>query len=190
MTLARKLIIAFWVLIIIMLGWQVYSCNASMTQQAVEHPQQTQFFFYQSNGASAVQPKPVYHGASLQQVGFVVQPDTPTPGSFTCLVTLKNIGTAKATNIQVCVRPYRGIPNNDEDVSRNVVKPIDDNNPLAQVSQWVSFPDIAPGESSTQSCSFVSKSGVKPGHNPNPEISFESEKKPQDIKPRQPAPTQ
>jgi hypothetical protein len=186
MTRTQWAITVFWVVIGFMLCWQMYSCNAKIEKRAEEHPGPTQFFAYQSNASSAVQPKPVYHGAAVQQIAFIVEPNTPANGQFTCEVTIKNVGTAKATNIQMNVRPYRGIMNADEDVSRTDVKPIDDSNRLAQISEWLTFPDLAPGEKSTQTVSFVDQAGVKPGKNPDPEIQFEAEKKPQDIKPRTP----
>jgi hypothetical protein len=178
MTRTRQLIIAFWVFIAIMLGWQFYSYNVGMQTRA-EQPQQDHFFFYQTNAAHPVAPKMVYHGPALQQIAFRIEPNTP-PGNFTCDVTIKNVGIAKATNIQINVRPFRGILNGDPDFSRqNDVKPIDDNSSLAQISQWIAFSDLGPGESETQSATFINVSGVSPGTNPDPQIEFEPEKAPQ-----------
>jgi len=177
MTTTRKLIWAFWIFIIIVLLWQFYNYNQGMTQDAVEHPQQQHFFFYHSNDlASPAAPGPAHHtGAFVHQVGFKVMSDTPGQGSFTCAVTLKNDGDAKAVNVQVHVRPFKGIMLGDEDETE--LKPLPDNDPISQLGQWVTFPDIAPGESATQTAVFLNQRVMKPGSNPNPEVIFETEKK-------------
>jgi hypothetical protein len=110
------------------------------------------------------------------QTSFVVQPDTPATGSFTCLVTLKNIGNVKATSIQVCVRPFRGVSTIDIDVGGNRGGTLDDNNPISMISDWLSFPDLDPGESRTLSDVFLTRPDIHPGVNPRPQIIFEAAK--------------
>jgi len=121
---------------------------------------------------------PHNHAAEVHQVSFWTKGDTPTPGSFTAYFTLKNQGGAKAVGVQIFVRPYRGISLRNTDRRMNSVSPdrLSDDDPLSQFGQWVGFPDLAPGESSTQSFVFLNRGNVSPGDNPNPQIDFETEK--------------
>jgi len=120
------------------------------------------------------------HGkANLRQVSFRVEQDAPARGSFTCSVTLKNTGDVKAVNVEVHVRPYKGITLGDEDLGHSSIEPLSDSDPTSQIGQWVTFPDIPPGESRTATAIFLVKEGVHPGGNPEPDISFQSEKAPQ-----------
>jgi hypothetical protein len=178
MTVTRKLIIAFWIFIVAVLAWQFYSYNQGMTKEATEHPKPEHFFFFHSNANASVEapPKPEHGKANVKQAAFTVKQDVPTRGSFTCSITLKNTGDVKAVNIEVHVRPYKGITLGDEDVGHSSTAPLSDNDPLSQIGQWVTFPDIPPGESRTTTAIFLSREGVHPGANPSPEISFQSEK--------------
>ena len=177
MTVTRKLIIAFWIFIAIILAWQFYSYNQGMTQEAVEHPQPEHYFFFHSNAIeTAVAPAPERNKASLRQVSFTVQQNEPARGSFTCSVPLKNVGDAKAVNVEIHVRPYKGITLGDEDMGHSSTQPLSDSDPTSQIGQWLSFPDIPPGETRTATAIFPVKQGVHPGANPAPEISFQSEK--------------
>lgn len=159
-----------------MLLWQCYSYDQGRKMAAITHPQQEHFYFFPSN-AAPVAPTPAHRdGADVQQVGYTVQKDTPGTGSMTCHVTLKNEGNAKAVGIQIMVRPYRGVSNFDEDASsqQNIV--VSDDDPLSKFGQWITFPDLAPGESNTQSVVFTSRTDFKPGVNPTPTILFQTEK--------------
>jgi len=175
MTPTRKLIIAFWVFIIGMLLWQFYDYDQGFKQAAIEHPQQEHFWFTNSVAAPAASTQAHRDGADVQQTGFSVEDNAPSTGSFTCHVTLKNSGNAKAVGIQISVRPYRGITRGDEDVGHTDMSTLSDDNPISQFGQWVAFPDLAPGESSTQNVVFTSRTDVRPGANPNPEIQFQTE---------------
>jgi len=162
MTRTTKLIIAFWVFIVVMLLWQFYNYNESLKQQAVDHPKQTQFFFIHTN-APPVAPSAVQkNGPDVQQVSYTVEDNAPTNGSFTVHVTLKNLGNAKAVGVQIHIRPYRGMRLGDEDVGNSPLRILPDDDPLSQYGTWVSFPDLAPGESSAQSVIFLSHQGATP----------------------------
>jgi hypothetical protein len=176
MTRTRQLIIAFWVFIGVMLIWQLYSYNQGMEKTATDHPAQTTFIFLHTN-AAPVAPSMVHSdSADIQQVDYVVQPDTPSVGSFTCLVTLKNEGGATGTSVQISVRPYRGVSNYDEDVGHQNAVVLSDDDPASQFNDWLSFPDLAPGESVTRPVIFTSRPDIKPGANPKPEIIFDTDK--------------
>jgi hypothetical protein len=62
------------------------------------------------------------------------------------------------------------------DVGSTDTSILSDSDPTSQVGQWVAFPDLAPGESSTRDVVFLGRTDVKPGANPNPEIQFQTEK--------------
>jgi len=176
MTPIRKLIVAFWIFIACMLLWQFYTYNQGL-KDAATHPQQEHFFFFHTNTVAAAAPAPVARdGADVEQTGFSVRDNTPGAGSFTCQVTLKNVGNAKATGVQISVRPYRGISLGDEDVGHTTPGVLSDSDPISQIGEWVTFADLAPGESSTRNVVFLSRGDVKPGTNPNPDITFQSEK--------------
>jgi hypothetical protein len=179
MSTTRKLIIAFWIFIGCMLLWQFYTYDQGLTRAEVEHPTQQHFWFTNSAAAAPAAPtKALANGAVVQQTGFSVENNAPSAGSFTCHVTLKNVGNAKAVGVQVSVRPYRGITLDDQDVghARPAAVTLSDSDPISQYGQWVSFPDLAPGESGTQNAVFLSRTDVIPGTNPNPEIQFQTEK--------------
>jgi hypothetical protein len=189
MTPTRKLIFAFWVFIVIMLLWQFYSYNESLKQQAIDHPTQTQFIFIHTNAPPAAAAPVQKNGPDVRQVGYTVESNAPSDGNFTIHVTLKNVGTAKAVSVQIHIRPYRGMRLGDEDVGSHLsILPEDD--PLSQYGTWITFPDLAPGESSTQSVVFLDHQGatpVVPGKSDlgvpgqpmeklTPEITFDAEK--------------
>jgi hypothetical protein len=157
-----KWIAAFWVIVIGLLLWQFYSYDKGLDQDAIDHPQQTHFFFFKSN-SPPVAPIPVQkNGPDVQQVGYRVAENVPANGNFTVYVTLKNLGNAKAAGVQVHVRPYRGMRLGNEDVGNSPLSILPEDDPLSQYGEWVYFPDLAPGESNTQSVSFLSKVGATP----------------------------
>ncbi|MCE0522756.1 MAG: hypothetical protein LV480_07580 [Methylacidiphilales bacterium] len=176
MSRTRKLIIAFWVFIVCMLLWQFYTYNQGLTQAAIDHPQQEHFYFFHTNAPPAAPSTAHTSGADVEQVGFTTEQNVPAPGYFTCHVTLKNVGNAKAEAIQIMVRPFRGVSNYDQDVGQQHTIVLTDDDPISKFGDWLSFPDLAPGESSTQTISFMSRSDFQPGANPKPNILFHSEK--------------
>ena len=91
---------------------------------------------------------------------------------------VKNQGNAKATGVQIFVRPYRGASSMaGEDRRMNTVSPykLPENDPLSQLGQWVELTDLGPGETCSES-GFVSQGHFSPGVNPDPQIIFETEK--------------
>ncbi len=178
MTPIRWLIVSFWIFIVGMLLWQFYDYDASVKEEAIVHPQQEHFFFYNTNAGAApsVVPPPPVNGADVHQVGYSVERNKPGAGNFTVHVVLKNVGNAKATNIQVFVRPFRGTTVGDEDIDRTQAHMLSDNDPTSLYGQSLAFPDLAPGESATQTTVFVSRPGITPGTNPRAQINFQSEK--------------
>ena len=176
MSWTRRFIWAFWIFIIVMCCWELYSCNNKIAEEAAK-PKQDHFFFYQPTKETA-SAAAIPAGPRVVQTAFHIDDNTPTDGAFTCHVTLTNTGKAKAIDVQVCVRPYRGGTSGTDDSGPNVSAPIPDDDPRAQINQWVSFPDLDAGESSTQSIVFTKERGaVNFGDNPKAEIVFRPEKK-------------
>jgi len=177
MTPMRWLYAAFWIFIGTMLIWQFNTYNGHINQaQAVTPPQQKHFYFLPgAHSTDTLGPAPKPDGADIQQISFTYDKDT-TPGSFICHVVLKNEGNMKGVGIQVLVTPFRGIVLGDPDGGRGPVRTLSDSDPIAQTSQWVTFPDLAPGELNSQDVVFSNYSGYKPGTNSHPQILFHTEK--------------
>ena len=180
-----KLITAFWVFVCGMLIWQFYSYNQHATEEAAAHPRQEQFFFYNTNTAPVVPPAPrIPDGPFVKQIANSFENNEPNQGNFIYLVTLKNVGNAKAVGVQVLARPFAGIStgNDDGGDSTLIHRPGGggaaalNSNPMADYGQWISFPDLAPGQSDTENAIFLEQGGMNPGGNPAPQILFKSEK--------------
>jgi len=178
MSWTRRFIWAFWICLGVLICWNLYSCNDKIEKTAAAQAKPDHYFFYQPTHTDAVAATAVHESAYVEQTKFTVEDNTPSESAFTCHVTLKNTGQTKATSVEVCVRPFRGTLDGSEDNGPNVNKPLADDSPRAQINQWVAFPDLAPGESSTQSVVFV-KDGPSSnyGENPRAEITFLPEKK-------------
>jgi len=175
MSWTRRFLWVFWIFVFSMMLWQCYQYNEKISAPPAQ-PQPEHFFFYQHTAAAAV---PVEHsGPFVEQTAFDVQDNTPNDTSFTCRVTLKNTGHAKAINVGVSVRPFKGALAHDvDDGGRNDNRTLPDTSPLAQISQWVNFPDLDPGQAVTESVVFTKMSSSLYGQNPTPEIAYEPVKK-------------
>jgi len=182
----RTFIIVFWVFVGGMLAWQAYNYNNQVAAYAQAHPEQ--HAFYDPN-AHATQTPPKAPAPDVRQAAYQVIPDSPQPGSFTVRFTVKNQGNAAATSIQVKVRPYRGILNGQEDNghahgltpvpsdgANGSVAPYSDDDPVSQYGQWVNMPDLAPGQSASDSVIFAEEADKIPNENPKLEIDFEPAK--------------
>ena len=97
--------------------------------------------------------------------------------TFNVEVTLKNFGRKKATGVQIKIFPYT--VGSDTNVEPHVHGP--DEMPLTHgqgdilqtAFQYITFPDIAPGDSSTQTVSLPNRSDADPSDSqPKPEIQF------------------
>jgi hypothetical protein len=181
MTTTQKLIVAFWVIILLTAAWQFYTYNEKLSQPTAAAQAPQHFYFYPPGSRAPDQPPPAgptaKPGADVRQTAYSVDLNKPTAGFMTCHVTLKNFGLSKALNIQVKVRPYRGATNEDGEASfQPKVYTLPDDDPISQIGDYVSFPDLAPGESETRDVQFAIHTEVNPGTNPNPDIIFETDK--------------
>jgi len=168
----------FWIFIAIMLIWQFLTYNSHIDQKvAAAGPQQKHFFFNnKSKDTTAMNPAGTDR-ACVVQLDCRAEGGQPVKGSFTCHVMLKNIGNKKATGVIVQVSPYEGVTaGSAEDADRyaRVSKPRLNAHPIPHISQWVSFPDILPGQTVTKDAVFLDDPVYGPGGNPNPQIKFET----------------
>ena len=175
MTPLRWAIVVFWVIVLFMI---VKSCRDSEEirhNEAVAHPQEQEFFYTTPPpGVNAPAATPTAEAtADVRQITYSVQKDTPTTGDFTAQVTVKNVGGKKAVNVQVHVRPYRGAAIDSSDIGP-VLPPLTENDPLSQYGSWITFPDLAPGESSTATAVFLTSPRMAFGKNSKPEIVFQT----------------
>jgi len=173
----RMFHIIFWVFIVGMLLWQFSSYNSGLDRKLAATPKRPDHFYYNAQTlAPAVPPKP--DAADVKQVSFTTTSESPTAGSFTCHVTLKNVGNLKAINVQIQVAPYLGAILGELDGDgRSSARSLTSNDSVTQITQWVAFPDMAPGETVTKDATFFNQTGYRPGTNYPPVITFESEKK-------------
>ena len=156
-----------------MLVWQFYSYNHGMNVAQAANPEQGHFYFYPpGTKPPEATPAPKTDGADVRQVDYQIKDGQPNPSCFMSHVVLKNVGTAKATNVRIWVRPYRGITIGDEDAGWPPTHPLSDNDPLAQIGEWLAFPDLAPGDSSAEDVIFTVHSNVKPGQESRPADHF------------------
>ena len=94
---------------------------------------------------------------------------------FNVAVTLKNFGQKKATGVQIKIFPYTIGRDMDPNVHGPDEMPVThgQGDILQTASQDITFPDIAPGDSSTQTVSLPMRSDGDPSDSqPKPEIQF------------------
>jgi hypothetical protein len=176
----RYLYTAFWIFIGGMLIWQFYDYNHHIDKVNADAGPRPQHFYVVNgkmvNDLTPPAPDPV---ADVKQIATSYQRGVPTSNQFTYHVTLKNKGTLKATNIQVLVTPFKGIILNDENDNASNIHALADSDPLAQISQWATCPDLGPGEQKTVDAVFLDPGGrTLPGSNPDPPIKFDAVKPP------------
>jgi hypothetical protein len=177
MTPTRWLIVLFWVVVIALLLHECMQEDAARVQQGNAEKKRQYFFVPPISQANPTPPPaPPIMAADVRQVSFITKVNTPGAGSFTCYVTVRNQGLLKATSIRVHVRPYRGAGVGSIDIGPAKFHILKETDPLSQYGTWLSFPDLKPGESATQSAVFFDHPNIKAGFNPNPEIIFETAK--------------
>jgi hypothetical protein len=178
MTRGTQALYAFCALLVIILGWQFYQYSESLSQlpPGAVDPHKRYVFIHTNGSPIPAAPAPA-DGAFLKQVSYEVQNGVPNSAMMTCVVRIKNTGNATATGIQVEVRPYKDSVKGDENVGgMGSDEPIAPTDPRALMSQWITFPDLAPGQSATENAVFVAQDGYNPGKNPNPQIIFQTAK--------------
>jgi len=181
--LKRILFILFWLFIGIMLIRSLFENNNRLEKEAEAQPPQGPVFFYPWKKTqalpTAVPPQLVIPatGPYVIQERYWVEDNTPTPDYFAAHFILRNVGHAKAVNIQIMVRPYRLVRVGDEDNGHSHPHVLRDDDSISLFGQTVAVSDLAPGqESDVQSITFFKRQGVPFGINPFPDITFSGEK--------------
>ncbi len=171
MTRTRWLIALFWIVVGALLLEQCHEATEKAIKEGRDNPPR-QYFFTAPPGPA--QPAaPAVKEPDVRQTAFTVKEETPGPGSFTCYVTLRNFGAVHRPRHLDPGPAYRGVRYGAEDIGHLSHRVLAETDPLSQYSASLSFPDLKPGESSTQPVVFLNQANVKPGFNPRPEISFE-----------------
>jgi cell division protein FtsI/penicillin-binding protein 2 len=171
MSPTRLLIVAFWVFIVGMLIRQAYVYEANLEKERASKPQH---FFFNTPTDTKPAVDPNLQVADVQQTAYSIT-SNPLAKNFTCHITLTNKGNAKAVNVEIFIRPFRGSFSGGSERDR-VSVPISDNDPRAQLGQSIEGPDLAPGQSCTVTATFMSQPGVNPNPNSHPQITFETQK--------------
>jgi hypothetical protein len=113
--------------------------------------------------------------ADVRLAAYVMK-KVPNSSTFNVDVTVKNVGLKKATDIQVKIQPYNGTM--DTSTTQHGPDEIPDlpkGDPMATVFQWVTFPDLPPGQSSTQTLTFSMRDDAEPAESlPNPQVQFQT----------------
>ncbi len=88
-----------------------------------------------------------------------------TPGSleFSVDVILQNVGSKKATGVQVVVHPYVGnISTSKTQQGPDEIPSFPNGDPMAHVVQNLNYPDLDPDQTSTQSFTLPMRSDADP----------------------------
>jgi hypothetical protein len=169
MTPTRWAIAAFWTILIVMGAY--YAIYYAMLPAPAPVPEQ--HWFPPAPGA----PPPPVADADIHLTHYVAH-ITPGSAEFSVDVTVQNVGAKKATGVQVTVHPYVG--NMDVDKSQNGPDEIPNQmggDPMRFVTQNLSYPDLDPGQSATQSFTLPMRSDADAAQRDDkPQITFESAK--------------
>jgi hypothetical protein len=169
MTTTRWLIVAFWVAMLLV--GVVYVSQAVMAPPPPPVPEK--HWFPPPLPGSVPPAAPA--NAEVHLVHYIMKrvPDTST---FTADVTVQNVGLKKATSVQVKIQPYVGtMDTNKAQPGPDEIPDQPGGDPMANVVQWVTFPDLAPDETSTQTLSFSMRSDADPAQSqPHAEVEFQT----------------
>ena len=168
MTPTRWLIVAFWAVVILIAA--KYAFVAILTPPPP--PVAEQHWFPPPLPGSAPTASP---DADVRLIHYVpkVQPDAT---SFTADVTVKNFGQKKATGIEVRVQPYVGTADDKKAPGPDEMPNQPGGDPMANVFQWVEFPDVGPGETATQTITLPMRSDAVPAEEFKPQVVFQTVK--------------
>jgi len=165
MTPFRWGIVAFWVFIVLALIWQFHSYNNKLETDAEAHPAPQHYW---GPLAATYAPPPPAKVAKVQEKAYWVTSD-PTGQMFTVHLTLINVGGSKATGVTANVNPYNGALNYDPDSGGHQST---SGRVTGGIGQWISFPDIDPGQSDTETADFVGTYNPSTMTDPTPKIVF------------------
>jgi hypothetical protein len=168
MTPTRWLIVAFWA-VVILIGLK-YLFTAVMTPPPPVVPEQHWFAPPLSGGA----PAPTTD-ADVRLTHYVPK-IVPGAASFTAEVTIQNFGGKKATSIEVRIQPYVGNYDDKKAPGPDEMPNQPGGDPMANVFQWLTFPDLDPGATESQPVTFPMRSDADPAESFIPKVVFQNAK--------------
>jgi hypothetical protein len=167
MTPTRWLIAAFWTMIILVGAFYMFQ---SITAVAPPPVPEKHWFPPPMPGSAAASPN-----ADVRLIHYVPHV-APGAMTFTVDVVIKNFGQKKATGVQVCIQPYVG--NKDTNPAQpgpDEIPAQPGGDPMANVTQWVNFSDIGPGETATQTITLPMRSDADPAEVVfKPKVTFQT----------------
>lgn len=167
MTPTRKLIVGFWVALLLIGAWKFYGYNHTMTSTP---PAPEKHWFLPAPG-SAPAKAPVADVRMTRYARRISSSGT----FFTADVTVQNFGQRKATGVQARVQPYVGNRGTNPAAPGPAGIPSFPNgDPMTNIYQWVSFPDLAPGATATQTITLPMRSDADPAQSFKPHVIFQT----------------
>jgi len=151
-------IAAFWILMVV--GGVYYAVHDAMLPAPPPPPPPQQGLLPALPGSAS--PAAVSPNADVKLLHYVAH-ITPGALEFSVDVTLQNVGSKKATGVQVMVHPYVG----NQDTNKSQLGPDEipgqqGGDPMRNVVQNLDYPDIAPGASATQTFTLPVRSDADP----------------------------
>jgi hypothetical protein len=167
MTPTRWLIVGFWAVIILLAAKWMISGILAPPPPAPAPPKE--WLPLPTPGT----PLPAAPQADVRLTHYVPKV-TPGSMSFTVDVTIQNFGQKKATGIQVRIQPYVGNTNSKTAPGPDEIPIQPGGDPMANVSQWLDFPDLDAGATETQSVTLPMRSDADPAESFKPQIVFQT----------------
>jgi hypothetical protein len=169
MTPTRWLITGFWIVILVLGVKAFYDFNSKVSATPAV-PEQHWF----PPGMPGSEPAAKPNVADVRLIHYVPHV-APGAMSFTADVVVQNFGMKKATGIQVRVQPYVGNTENSKTApGPDEIPNLSGGDPMVNVFQWVDFPDLAPGATSTQTITLSRRSDADPAQSFKPQVVFQT----------------
>ena len=169
MTTTRWLIVAFWAVMFLIGAFYV----VESVMKPPPPPVPEKHWFPPPLPGSV--PSAASANADVRLAAYVLKP-VPNSSTFTVDVTVKNVGQKKATGVQVKVQPYVGtMDTNKAEPGPDEIPDQPGGDPMATVVQWVTFPDLPPGQTSTQTLTFSMRGDATPAQSqPHAQVQFQT----------------
>jgi hypothetical protein len=168
MTPTRWLIAAFWI-VIALVGVSYLFQSVTVAPAPTVTKVEKHWTPLPLPGAPTVSPD-----ADVRLIHYVPHL-VPGAMTFTSDVVIKNFGSKKATAIQVLIQPYVG--NKDSIPAQpgpDEIPAQPGGDPMANITQWVDFSDLGPGETATNSVTFPMRSDADPAQAFKPKVTFQT----------------
>ena len=168
MTPTRWLITAFWAVMLLLAAKYFF---AGILAPVPPPPPPEKHWF--APGMPGSTPAPTASVADVRLTHYVPKV-APGGMSFTADVTIQNFGQKKATGIQVRIQPYVGTGGSSSTPGPDEIPVYSGGDPMANVFQWLDFPDLAAGATETQSLTMPMRSDADPAESFKPQVVFQT----------------